>query len=68
MDYNCIERKIGSLTIDNYKYARYSGEIQITKRDYGKDERVNVIGNVKDDYRLLLRSIRNRDKIKIIDI
>jgi hypothetical protein len=68
MDYNCIERKIGSLTIDNYKYARYSGEIQITKRDYGKDERVNVIGNVKDEYRLLLRSIRNGDKIKIIDI
>ncbi len=67
-DYNCIERKIGSLTIDNYKYARYSGEIQITKKDYDKDERVNVIGHVKDEYKLLLRCIRNRDKIKIIDI
>jgi hypothetical protein len=44
----CIERVKGSITIDNEKYLRYSGEIQILKQDFKADERVNVIGYVSD--------------------
>ncbi|MBC7088000.1 MAG: DUF871 family protein [Tissierellales bacterium] len=67
-DHNCIKRIRGCLTIDNYKYGRYSGEIQITKKDYQADERVNVIGQIKDEYILLLKCIKNGDKIKIINV
>lgn len=68
IDYNCIKRSRGSLTIDNYKYGRYSGEIQITKKDYQEDERVNVIGQIKEKYILLLNCVKNGDKIKIINV
>ena len=47
---NCIERNRGSITIDNKNYLRYSGEIQIMKKDFIKDDRVNVIGRIKDEY------------------
>jgi uncharacterized protein len=50
--FNCIPRDKGSITMDNRKYLRYSGEIQILKQDYMADERVNVIGKVID-YSLL---------------
>lgn len=46
---NAMERPIGSITIDNEKYGRYMGEIQITKRDLPVDERVNVIGRVRKE-------------------
>jgi uncharacterized protein len=46
--FNCIYRDKGSITIDNKKYLRYSGEIQILKQDFMADERVNVIGKVID--------------------
>jgi hypothetical protein len=34
--------------MDNKKYLRYSGEIQILKQDFKADERVNVIGKILD--------------------
>lgn len=43
---NCIERLKGTITIDNKKYLRYSGEIQITKIDFPKSEKINVIGKI----------------------
>lgn len=45
---HCTKRVKGSITIDNKKYLRYSGEIQILKQDFKADERVNVIGQVLD--------------------
>ncbi|PEJ58809.1 cell surface protein [Bacillus sp. AFS002410] len=51
---NCVERPIGTLTIDNDKYKRYKGEFQITLKQLPPDERVNVIGYViKEDLSLL---------------
>lgn len=48
------ERPVGSITIDNEKYGRYMGEMQITKRDLSADEKVNVVGKiVKKDLSLL---------------
>jgi uncharacterized protein len=43
---NNIERTCGSITIDNEQYLRYSGEIQILKKAFKADHRVNVIGHV----------------------
>ncbi|WP_085991620.1 DUF871 domain-containing protein [Oceanobacillus senegalensis] len=53
-----IERKEGSITVDNEKYGRYQGEIQITKRPLPADEKVNVIGRVIDEDRFLLPFIK----------
>ncbi|MGG1574299.1 DUF871 domain-containing protein [Fictibacillus sp. NRS-1165] len=44
-----LPRPVGTITIDNEKYGRYAGELQITKTDLPADERVNVIGRVKDE-------------------
>lgn len=44
--FNSIERKIGSITIDNKLYGRYNGEIQIVKVNLNQDDKVNVLGNI----------------------
>ncbi|MCK2157498.1 MupG family TIM beta-alpha barrel fold protein [Exiguobacterium sp. 17-1] len=51
------DRPLGSITIDNLRYGRYAGELQITKRDLAADERVNVIGRVIEADRPLLQQI-----------
>lgn len=60
------ERRRGSITIDNEGYSRYSGEIMLLKRDYPKDERVNVIGSVVKEYEKLLDLLEPGDKIRFI--
>lgn len=37
-------RQRGMVTIDNQRYGRYSGEVQIVLRDLPEDERVNRLG------------------------
>ena len=51
---NCVERKDGSVTIDNSVYGRYAGEIQVTKRCLPADHRVNVLAVVKVKHKGLL--------------
>lgn len=46
---NTLARPIGSITMDNDRYGRYRGEVQITLRDLPADERVNVIGQVIEE-------------------
>lgn len=43
-----VFRKKGSITMDNNQYARYKGELQITKNDLPQDDKVNVIGHIMD--------------------
>ncbi|MBU8565602.1 DUF871 family protein [Virgibacillus pantothenticus] len=62
---NCRERPAGSITIDNQRYKRYQGEIQITTRDLPKDKRVNVIGRVVPEELMLLRWIVGGQKFTI---
>ncbi|MDM5200189.1 MupG family TIM beta-alpha barrel fold protein [Fictibacillus enclensis] len=50
-------RPKGSITIDNVKYGRYAGELQITKTDLPADERVNVLGRVREEDLKLLAHI-----------
>lgn len=59
---NCVERLRGTITLDNADYGRYSGEIQIIRRDLPADSRVNVIGAVPEAYHLLADCIRNGTK------
>ncbi len=61
-------REAGAITIDNKRYKRYSGEIQIIKRDKPQDERVNVIGTVDEKYRGMLESLANGKKIRFIKL
>ena len=63
---NNIERIKGSITIDNELYKRYCGEIQIMKSNLPKDEKVNVIGYVDNEYLDLLELINRGDKFKLI--
>lgn len=64
--YNCIERTIGSITMDNIKYGRYSGEIQIVRENLAQDERVNVIGNIKPEYLRIMYCVKNTKKIRFV--
>ncbi len=43
---NCVERKIGSITIDNTLYERYSGELQVVLKDSLENKKINVVGFV----------------------
>lgn len=63
--FNTIDRETGSITIDNEKYGRYQGEIQITKRSLNSDEKVNVIGKVIEDDIPLLPYLKGGRKFKI---
>ena len=56
---NCLDRKMGCITIDNKNYLRYSGEIQILKKDFEADDKVNIIGKVKQEYLDILKYIKN---------
>lgn len=38
------ERKKGSISIGNSKYLRYSGELEIARKDLDKESKVNIIG------------------------
>ncbi|TKC16125.1 MupG family TIM beta-alpha barrel fold protein [Robertmurraya kyonggiensis] len=53
---NSYSRPVGTITMDNQRYGRYQGEIQIAIHDLPADERVNVIGKIhEDDVPLLLK-------------
>lgn len=66
--FNTITRKKGFITMDNKKYQRYSGEIQIIRESLPQDDRVNVIGEINKDYLSLIYCIKNGQKIKFISI
>ncbi|MGN1388183.1 MAG: MupG family TIM beta-alpha barrel fold protein [Bulleidia sp.] len=57
------EKRIrGSVTMDNEKYLRYCGEVQLIRKDLHADPRVNVIGHVKEEYLGLLDLIERGKK------
>lgn len=57
-------RKAGAITIDNEKYSRYSGEMQIIVEDLPADERVNVIARIPEKYLGILPLIKNLGKVR----
>lgn len=47
--FNTVSRPVGSVTIDNEGYLRYSGELQVALVDLPADPRVNVVAQVVPD-------------------
>ncbi len=45
---NTIERNKYCVTIDNKEYLRYEGDLQILKKEFMKDPRVNVVADAKE--------------------
>ena len=64
--YNCAQRTVGSLTIDNIRYGRYSGEIMLIRSDLPADDRVNVIGHVPENALVLLNHIQRGGKFTLV--
>ncbi len=60
------KRPRGTITMDNERYQRYSGEVQIMWADYPADERVNVIGKLADAYDLLLDNLENGEQFMFV--
>ncbi|KOP28974.1 cell surface protein [Exiguobacterium sp. BMC-KP] len=58
-------RPLGTITIDNERYGRYAGEVQITKCDLSTDERINVLGRVIEEDRPLVTQIGPGQKFRI---
>jgi len=52
--HHTVERTRYSVTIDNERYKRYSGELQICLSDLPRDDRVNVVGHIAESSRGLL--------------
>lgn len=65
---NNVERKIGSVTIDNTNYGRYMGEVQICKEDLPSDTRVNVVANIIKEDLPLLSLIKANAKYKLNEV
>lgn len=63
---NTVERLRGTITMDNERYKRYSGEVQIMRADYPADERVNVIGQLPAEYILLLDNLNNGEQFMFV--
>lgn len=59
---NSIERKYGDITIDNNKFGRYAGEIQIVDDILPADERVNVVAQIIDEEIFLSGYIKPNQK------
>lgn len=59
-------RPVGSLTVDNAQYARYAGEIQITRRDLPADKAVNVVGRVSKADRVALNLIGAHQAVQLL--
>lgn len=57
---NTLYRKKYAVTIDNEGYKRYEGELQILKKDFESDERVNVVGDASEA-KLLIEMIKPGD-------
>lgn len=62
----CKERIRGCLTIDNSLYGRYVGEVQIIHHTLPADERVNVIGQIKEGYLPLLKVVGPGSTIRFL--
>ncbi|MDO5734396.1 MAG: MupG family TIM beta-alpha barrel fold protein [Eubacteriales bacterium] len=62
-----LPRPRGSLTIDNERYKRYSGEIQLLREDFPADQRVNLIGAIDESYLALIDCIPRGSRLMLIE-
>ncbi|MDO5738454.1 MAG: MupG family TIM beta-alpha barrel fold protein [Eubacteriales bacterium] len=62
-----LPRPRGSITIDNERYMRYSGEIQMLREDLPADSRVNLIGSVEPAYLDLVDCVPRGTQFKLVE-
>lgn len=65
---NCGKRMRGSITMDNEKYLRYSGEIQIVREELPACERVNVIGKIAEGYEALTEIVTRGVQVQFVKL
>lgn len=63
---NCVARDMGTITIDNKNYGRYTGEVQIIRSPLKADERVNVIGHICENALLLMNCLKGGQKFVLV--
>lgn len=63
---NTVARPVGAVTIDNDRYGRYVGELQIVKTALPANEAVNVVGQVADADLVLLPGIGSGQAVQFI--
>ncbi len=63
---NTVARKVGAVTIDNDRYGRYVGELQIVKTALPANEAVNVVGQVVEADLALLPGIGSGQAVQFI--
>ncbi len=63
--FNCLDRKKYDVTVDNSKFLRYAGEINIVLKDLPSDERVNIIGKINTTD-IIINKIKQGNKFKFI--
>ncbi len=59
-----LARRRGAVTVDNARYLRFAGELQIARVDLPADSRVNVVGWVIDEDLPLLESLGPRVRFR----
>lgn len=64
---NCGPRSRGAITLDNIRYPGYTGEIQLMKRSFPADDRVNVIGHLKTDALLAADAIQRGTPFMLVE-
>ena len=57
---------MGTVTIDNEKYGRYMGEIQVTLVDLPKDEKVNTITQIIEKDQTILPLIKAGNQFTLV--
>ncbi|KFN03064.1 DUF871 domain-containing protein [Bacillus clarus] len=62
---NTVQRKLGSITIDNELYGRYAGEMQIVINDLPENKKVNVVGMIMEKDVSLLPYVNAGKKFEI---
>lgn len=63
-DFPVGERTIGSIYMDNIKYARYAGEIHLIHTVAAGNDHCNHVGELGHEYHVLLSVLDGRPKIK----
>ncbi|MGR3763215.1 DUF871 domain-containing protein [Rossellomorea sp. NS-SX7] len=63
---NQVRRSVGMVTVDNELYGRYSGEMQIVKKELPKDDKVNVIAKVVNEDLPLIHEIKAGGKFQLL--
>ena len=63
---DCGPRPRGAITLDNDRYGRYAGELQLCRAGFPADRRVNVVGQVPEEALLLADSIPRGGRFALV--